>query len=905
MLQLNNITKVYKTGELTQRALDGVSLSFRENEFVSILGQSGSGKTTMLNIIGGLDRYDSGDLVINGRSTKQYRDRDWDTYRNHSVGFVFQSYNLIPHQTVLSNVELALTLSGVSKKERKRRATDALRAVGLGDQLHKRPSQMSGGQMQRVAIARALVNDPDILLADEPTGALDSETSVQIMELLKEVAKDRLIIMVTHNPELADKYSTRIIRLSDGHIIGDSDPFEPEAAETAENADAPKDAKKSKSVGVIESADGPTVVIKKTDEKTGKGKKTSMSFFTALSLSLNNLMTKKGRTFMTSFAGSIGIIGIALILSLSNGVQAYIDSVQQDTLTSYPITIAAKSVDITSMMTAMADAAAGEDKSQRDENLIYSRDQMYSMLDLMTSQVKTNNLAEFKKYIEESAANAAEGEKTISSLSSAISYSYDIEMTLYNPDTENGVLQVNPGTVFERIGMTGEGGASNPMMAMAMNTDVWHELIDNNELIHSQYEVLAGNWPENYNEVVLMVSEDNEVSDYTLYTLGLKDADELKDMMDSLMTGKSTEDEAESKSAESYTYDELLALSYKLVPAVDTYESRDGMWIDKSDDEEYMKQIIADAPEIKIVGIVRADSTSASSSEAGGIGYTAALTEYMIQRVNGSEIVKAQKDAPDTDVFTGKPFSTDDALDNFDINTLPPEQQAYLSGLSDEARREVIASYVGASAATYEGNLEKLQSVDTEDPAGINIYPADFESKEAICDLIADYNQKYTDEGKDEYVINYSDVVGLMMSSVTTIINAISYVLIAFVSISLVVSSIMIGIITYISVLERTKEIGILRSIGASKKDISRVFNAETLIVGFVSGLIGIGVTVLLCIPASMIIEHFTGIGGLAKLPPIAGVILVLISMMLTLIAGLFPSGVAARKDPVEALRSE
>jgi putative ABC transport system permease protein len=630
-----------------------------------------------------------------------------------------------------------------------------------------------------------------------------------------------------------------------------------------------------------------------------------MSFLTALSLSLNNLMTKKGRTFMTSFAGSIGIIGIALILSLSNGVQAYIDTVQQDTLTSYPITIAAKSVDISSMLTAMSDASSDKDEAERDADLIYSRDQMYTMLELMTSQVKTNNLAEFKKYIEESEKNAAEGEDTIASLSSAVSYSYDIEMTLYSPNTDDGILQVNPGTVFQRIGMADDSGTSSSMMTMTMNTDVWQELIDNDELLHSQYEVLAGSWPQSYNEVVLMVSENNEISDYTLYTLGLKDASELEDLFSALMSGDGTTVESDAKEAVSYTYDELLSLSYKLVPSVDTYESKDGMWIDKSGDEEYMKQVIADAPDIKVVGIVRAASTSASSSDSGGIGYTTALTDYMIQHINESEIVQAQINSPDTDVFTGKPFSTDSAIDDFDMSVLPAEQQAYLSGLSDEARREVIASYAGTSAATYEGNLEKLQSVDTDDPSGINIYPSDFEAKEKICDLIAEYNQRYTDEGKDEYVINYTDVVGLMMSSVTTIINAISYVLIAFVSISLIVSSIMIGIITYISVLERTKEIGILRSIGASKKDISRVFNAETLLIGCVSGLIGIGVTVLLCVPASMIIEHFTGIGGLAKLPAAAGVILVLISMALTLIAGLFPSGVAARKDPVDALRSE
>ncbi len=804
MLQLKDITKNYLSGDNEVKALKGINLEFRESEFVSILGQSGCGKTTLLNIIGGLDRYTSGDLIINGKSTKQFKDKDWDTYRNHSIGFVFQSYNLIPHQTVLANVELALTISGVGKEERRKRAIEALIKVGLGDQINKKPNQMSGGQMQRVAIARALVNNPDILLADEPTGALDSETSVQVMEILKEISKDRLIIMVTHNPELAEKYSSRIIKLLDGKVTDDSNPY------TASKKELDKARTKK--------------------EKSGKA---SMKFSTAIHLSLNNLMTKKGRTFLTSFAGSIGIIGIALILSLSHGMQAYINKVEEDTLSSYPITVQESSIDMTSMMESMMKK---DDDIQHDKDRIYSRAIMGDMLETLSSKVQTNNLKEFKKFLES-------GESDIKDYINAIQYEYDLDLNIYKQNEDGSVYQVNPSSVLDKIGfgdMLKANQQSSSLMSsssMMSGTDVWSELLDNQQLLESQYDVLAGHWPTKYNEVVLIADKNNEVSDYTLYSLGIKDVSDFGNAMEKLMNNEKIEINDDKNS---YTYDELLNYSFKVLLNTDYYKKIDNAWVNMINDQEFMKEAVQNAEEIKIVGIIRPNDNTVASSDAGLIGYTKDLKEYVINKTNESEIDKTI-----------------------------------------------------------------VKTIDLDKPSSINIYPKDFDSKDKIANIITDYNNKQTEDGKEENVINYTDLVGIMMKSVSTIINVISYVLIAFVGISLVVSSIMIGIITYISVLERTKEIGILRSIGASKKDVSRVFNAETLLVGLVAGLIGISVTLLLNIPINMVIKNLVGISGIAQLPWVGGTILVVISVCLTMIAGLIPAKYAAKRDPVEALRTE
>ena len=897
MLKLTDIVKSYSSGSTKVEALKGINIEFRENEFVSILGPSGCGKTTMLNIIGGLDRYDNGDLSINGRSTKLFWDGDWDAYRNHSIGFVFQNYNLIPHQTVLSNVELALTLSGVSKSERRRRATEVLQKVGLGDQLRKKPNQMSGGQMQRVAIARALVNNPEILLADEPTGALDSETSVQIMELLKEISGEKLVIMVTHNPELAEKYSSRIIRLLDGKIIDDSNPYHPSEF-TATAADT-SDKKKSR--------------------KKEKTRKTSMSMLTALSLSLNNLMTKKGRTLLTSFAGSIGIIGIALILSLSNGFQLYIDKAQEDTLSSYPLSIQKESMDLASMITTLQDASS--DETDHDLDKVYSANVMSELMNTMVTEIKTNNLSDFKKYIEED-----ENGKKMADYTSAIQYSYDVPINVYKSDTSDGVVQVNPSTVMEKMGMNQGSG----MMMFSNSSNFWDELIGNQTLIESQYDLLAGQWPSKFNEVVIVVTKKNEISDVELYSLGLKDQSELEENMKKAMEGEPFTIESVS-----FTYDELLQLKFKLLLASDlyTHDAATDTWRDISEDEILMKKAIAGGVDLKVVGIVRPNEDAASSSINGVVGYTHELVEYIINATGDSEIVKAQKKDPKTDIFTGLPFETDeddksaDAQPDFAsmtpeeiaayqqqaaeeqaqieefIATLPEETQSYLATLPQEERLAMVKGYLEQAQpkTTYEENLTKLGVADLNDPSSIQLYPVDFESKESIESLISDYN-----EGKpEEEQISYTDLVGIMMRSISTIINMISYVLIAFVSISLVVSSIMIGIITYISVLERTKEIGILRSIGASKQDISRVFNAETLLIGLVSGALGIGITLLLNIPINAIIQALSGISNVSRLPVGGAVILVIISMTLTLIAGLIPSGMAANKDPVVALRTE
>lgn len=895
MLELNDIKKDYVSGSTTVSALKGINLRFRDCEFVSILGQSGCGKTTMLNIIGGLDKYTSGDLKINGVSTKNYKDRDWDFYRNNSIGFVFQSYNLIPHQTVLSNVELALTLSGVSKAERKKRAIEALEKVGLGEQIHKKPNQMSGGQMQRVAIARALVNNPDILLADEPTGALDTETSIQIMELLKEISKDRLIIMVTHNPELAKDYSTRIVRLLDGVITDDSDPY------SLEDMEADIRAKEAAKVKISE----------KKIKKSGKKQKTSMSFFTALSLSFNNLMTKKTRTILTAFAGSIGIIGIAMILSISNGIQLYIDRVQRDTLSSYPITLQAEAIDISSMVSSMTGNSDSEE--HEDKSKIYSNDIMGDMINTMVKEVKSNNLSEFKKYIEN-------GSSDIKSYVSDIQYSYDVPLNIYMKDTSNGVEQLNPGTMFDSIYGEGATSASSSMssgmgMGIFSNSSVWNQLLGNQQVLDEQYDVLAGHWPENFNEVVLVADKNNEVDDYTLYSLGLKDPEEVRTLFKKMMVGESYETEKDI----SYTFDEILDTEFKLVMPTDMYKYNDvtGTWDDYSKDDKYMTNVVNNGTDIKVCGIIRPNDDAVSTSLSSGIGYTAKLTEYIIEEVKNSEIAKAQLADTSVDVFTGVPFDNDrnTEITMDDVNaymaTLSPEEsaqmQAMTSGMSDDQILQLFSASLKARTtdATLDSNKSKLGITDLDTPSQIDIYATDFDSKEKVQNIIKDYNKLQQDDGKEENVINYTDYVGIMMSSVSTIINAISYVLIAFVAISLIVSSIMIGIITYISVLERTKEIGVLRSIGASKKDVSRIFNAETLIEGFVSGALGIVVTLLLCIPANALIKHLTDISNVAQLPIAGGVILIIISMFLTFIAGLIPAKLAAKKDPVVALRSE
>lgn len=867
MLQLKNITKNYLSGDNEVQALKGIDIEFRENEFVSILGQSGCGKTTLLNIIGGLDRYTSGDLIINGKSTKEFKDKDWDTYRNHSVGFVFQSYNLIPHQTVLANVELALTISGVGKAERKKRAIEALQKVGLGDQLNKKPNQMSGGQMQRVAIARALVNDPDILLADEPTGALDSKTSVQVMEILKEISKDKLIIMVTHNPELAEKYSSRIVKLLDGKIIDDSNPYKSSEED-----------------------------VKKARNKKDKSGKASMKFTTAVRLSLNNLMTKKGRTFLTSFAGSIGIIGIALILSLSHGMQSYINRVEEDTLSSYPLTIQEASIDVTSMLEAMM---GNGEKEEHNDNKIYSRPIVNNILETVSTKLQTNNLEEFKKYLES-------GDTNIKDYINAIQYEYNLNLNIHKQNEDKTYQQVNPSKVFDELGfgeMMESRQSTSSMMSGSMTmtqTDVWNEMLDNQNLLQSQYDVLAGKWPTKYNEVVLIVDENNEVSDYTLYSLGIKDIKELNESMEKIKN----KEKVEAGESESYSYDDLLNYKFKILLNTDYYKESGNAWQDMSNDDEYMKNVVDNAEEITIVGIIKPNEENVSSSGAGMIGYTKELKEYVINKINETEIVKEQKENPNINVFTGIEFP-ENQNSSFDYSQLTDEQRMYMATLSEAELAELMKNYAENSTATYDSNLSTLGVVDLNKPSTINIYPKDFESKDMITTRISEYNDKQTNDGKEENVITYTDIVGVMMSSVSTIINVISYVLIAFVGISLVVSSIMIGIITYISVLERTKEIGILRSIGASKKDVSRVFNAETLIIGLVAGLIGIVVTLLLNIPINMIIKSIVGISNISKLPTAGAIILVVISVGLTMIAGLIPARFAAKRDPVEALRTE
>ncbi len=867
MLKLKNIKKTYVSGDEKVEALKGISIEFRESEFVSILGQSGCGKTTLLNIIGGLDRYTSGDLIINGKSTKDFKDRDWDAYRNYSVGFVFQSYNLIGHQTVLSNVELALTISGVSRKERKQRAIKALEEVGLKEQIHKKPNQLSGGQMQRVAIARALVNNPDIILADEPTGALDTKTSVQVMEILKKISKDKLIIMVTHNPELAEKYSSRIIKILDGKITDDSYPIEHQKEE------------------------------KQPDTKK---RRTSMKFLTALRLSLNNLMTKKGRTILTSFAGSIGIIGIALILAISTGVQNYINKVEEDTLSSYPITIEESTVDMSSLMQSMSGENT-DNTENKEEGKAYSADIMNDMITTLSNKKQSNNLKELKKYLDD-------GDNEITKNSNSIKYGYDININLYRANTDNGIVRVNPSTVMNAFGMGDIIEAQNNSAmssvfgsSMMTNTDICFEMLDNQQLLESQYDLVKGNWPKQYNEVVLVLKEDGRIDDYTLYSLGLKDQSELKDKWKAVENGEKLDENQESTS---YSYDELLNLQFKLLLNSDYYQKQNGLWVNKEDDDNYLKEKINNAETVKIVGIIKQNEQSAvSTSVTSGIGYTKQLKEYVVEKSNDAQIVKEQKENKDVNVFSGLKFPTDE--DTSSMENLTAEQRMAMSKLSSEEIAQMMETYSANKDSSYEKNLQKLGAVDIDTPTSISIYPKDFEAKDKISDAIEEYNQKQRDEGKEENTISYTDIVGTMMKSVSQIINTISYVLIAFVAISLIVSSIMIGIITYISVLERTKEIGILRAIGASKKDISRVFNAETLIIGLISGLIGIGITVLLTLPINSMIYAVTGVKVVTAVPFKAGVVLVLISMFLTIIAGLIPAKIASKKDPVIALRTE
>ena len=860
MLRCENIIKDYPTSEEVVHALKGVSLSFRNNEFVSILGQSGCGKTTFLNIIGGLDHYTSGDLIINGKSTRNYKDKDWDTYRNHKIGFVFQSYNLIPHQSVLSNVELALTLSGVGKEERKKRAIEALTKVGLKDQIYKKPTQLSGGQMQRVAIARAIVNNPDIILADEPTGALDSSTSIQIMEILKEISKDKLVIMVTHNPELAQKYSSRIIRLSDGEVISDSNPYN--EFEELNNSQIDK--------------------------------KTNMSFKTALSLSLNNLMTKKARTILVSFAGSIGIIGIALILSLSNGVQSYIDSVESDTMTAYPIQIQSTTMDMTSMMEAMAGKEETSNE-QRKDNQIYTRSFVNDVLESIASS-KQNNLEELKKYIE------SEQGKELRENTRAIEYSYGLNLNVYNEDTDSGLIQVSPNGLIDKLGMSDMVDLRSQFMAGTSDAnEVWLQLPDSNTLKESEFELLEGSWPQNYNEVVIGVDSDNNITDYALYSLGLLNQDEVVDSYNKILQGDSNEIET-TKNKKSYSYEELMNSKFKLVFNCDLFEKVNGIWIDQSDNEDYIKNVVKNAQEVKVVGIIRQKDNTMSSGMLGGIYYSSKMSDYVIEQCENSQIVKEQKENKDINIFTGNRFKSNEKLD---FSSLTPQQQMQFASMSQEEMMAYMQTYNDNMNASYESNLKKMGVVNLDSPSQISLYAKDFDSKEALADCIEDYNDLQEENGNSNNVISYSDMVGMMISSVSSVVNMISYVLIGFVSISLVVSSIMIGIITYISVLERTKEIGILRSIGASKKDVSRVFNAETFIIGLTSGCMGILITILLNIPISTIVASKTGVEHIAKLPWQGAIILILISLVLTLIAGLIPSKYASKKDPVEALRTE
>lgn len=1010
MLELKNIKKDYPAGNGVVAALKGINLKFRESEFVSILGPSGCGKTTMLNIIGGLDQYTGGDLIINGKSTKDFRDRDWDSYRNHSIGFVFQSYNLIPHQTVLQNVELALSLSGVSKYDRKHRAKEALEKVGLGNQLNKKPSEMSGGQMQRVAIARAIVNNPDIILADEPTGALDTETSIQVMEILKEISKDRLIIMVTHNPELAEKFSTRIIRMLDGEITDDSAPLS-EAETAAENQ---KD----------------SVRLEANNKEGKKEKMPSMSFATSFTLSLKNLFTKKGRTALTSFAGSIGIIGIALIFAVSHGMTAYIDTIQEETLSSYPLTLEANHMDMGTLMETFIGKA--KTSVEHEKNAVYQKSMMYEMINSLNSmETKENDLKTFKKYIEEERAdeNSATGLKEAVS---GVQYTYNMDMLVYTKNTNGTIIQSDTKTLLQDIlleyfgmditGMLGIGESSGIMsgmetisgMSSGSSIVLWQEMLsgDNGKLIspvlENQYNLVYGSWPTQYDEIVLVVDENNELDDMTLYALGLKSKDEIDKVVDAALN--KTELEIEEHK---WSYEDICSMEFRTILNSDCYklDESTGLYTDLRDTDAGLRYLYDNGISLKVSGIIRPNEDSITTMLSGSIGYTNKLTEYVIEHSKQSSAVNAQLNNPSTDIFTGLPFKENTSnmtdaeketefknhISSLDeqgkadtytkIMSIPPEEQVdaavkqtlgsmtradieatmtsalteqmgisvsdvkdYISSMSDEEINELFEKMISeqftaqyaeqvqgqlsgmtsaqlASAldmavksytteqcsayyddvlefsdSDYESNLSKLGYVNLDSPDTINLYATTFEDKDVIEDAIAAYNETVDDLEE----IQYTDYVGIMMSSVTSIINAITYVLIAFVAVSLIVSSIMIGVITLISVQERTKEIGILRAIGASKKNVSNMFNAETVIIGFSSGLLGVLITYLLCILINMILHHLTGIGNLsAYLPVPAAIILILISVVLTLFAGIIPSRSAAKKDPVVALRSE
>lgn len=878
MLELKNIKKNYYVAEETVEALKGVNINFRKNEFVAILGPSGCGKTTLLNIVGGLDRYTDGDLVIRGKSTKDFKDQDWDTYRNHTIGFVFQNYNLIPHQTVLENVELALTLSGVSKAERRKRAIDALVDVGLADKIYNKPNQLSGGQMQRVAIARAIVNNPDILLADEPTGALDTKTSVQIMDILKSISKNKLIIMVTHNPQLADDYANRVIKLVDGVVIDDTNPYE-----------------------LVEEE---VIIEESKKEKKKNIKKTSMSFRTALSLSFKNLLTKKARTLMVAFAGSIGIIGIALILSVSNGFQNYIDKVQEDTLSTYPIQIDNVTVDASSMLEQMT-ATTSKDVEVKD-GYITSNDSLMQLAELAQKlkqeAVVTNNLKAFKDYIEST--------DNIKQYTNAVQYVYDVRLNIF---TSSGT-QINPNNIFELM-MGDYYDEYKDMMSMAggiMPTtgfNVWSEILDNKELIQSQYDLLDGTWPKNHNDIVIVVDENNQISDYVLYSLGLKDQKEIENLLEKYEKGEEI-----VYSQSTFTYEEILNLKYNLVLPYQFYERDDevGYWKDISKNENFFETVKGESIELNVCGILRPKASASATSIGGAVGYMSTLAIEYTKKAESSDIYLEQIANPEKNVFTGSKFTGREIL------TQMIDEYIKQAGLSEEEANTYKAMFdtmstdqisdffkkmgIPISFSNYESNLRDLGYIDYDNPQSIKLYPKDFESKDLISEEIKKYNEKV--DSKDE--ISYTDYIGIFLSSISVIIDVITYVLVAFVAISLVVSSIMIGVITYISVLERTKEIGILRSIGARKRDVSRVFTAETVVVGFAAGALGILISVILIIPINLIINYLAGFPiNAASLPVLGAVILIAISVLLTVIAGVFPSKLAAKRDPVEALRSE
>ena len=841
MLQLQHISKVYHTGNQEFHALKDISIRFRENEFVSILGQSGSGKTTLLNIIGGLDQYTSGDLLIQGKSTKQFKDRDWDSYRNHTIGFVFQSYNLIGHQTALSNVEIAMTLSGVSKAERKKRAIEVLERVGLKDHLYKKPSQMSGGQMQRIAIARALVNDPKVVLADEPTGALDSETSVQIMDLLKDIAKERLVIMVTHNPELAQKYSTRIVQVLDGNILSDSNPCE------------------------------PTEETKQVDIQFTK---TKMSFITALVLSFNNLLTKKGRTLLTAFAGSIGIIGIALILALSNGVSDYVKKVQEDTLVSLPLTISEQN-----QSNLLATSPDLSEKPYKDNHELGINT---VLTNLLKKQIGKNDLASFKTYLEEHASK-------VESLTKDIRYRYNLQPFIYASDTSNGPKSILPSTLADEVET-----ANQTMKGYLQNLNYWSELSSDSSMLESKYDVLEGRFPQDKSEIVLIVDENNQISDLLLYSLRIKDPSELNDTK-----------KLDELSSQTYQYSDFIGKTFKAVVNTNRFVKENNLWVNKIADASYMKTQIENGLELKIVGVLRQkDGTSSGvNAPSGGIAYTSALIDYTSEHIQNSDIVKEQEANQNLNVFTGKDFAKDPKP--FSSENLTEEEKIQLAKMTPEEQAQYVQQYNDNSASTYEENLAKMGVINKSKPAAIELYTSSFQQKQDLKEFINAYNTAKKEAGEDDKVLAYSDDIQTIMSSITTLVGVVTTVLVGFVAISLIVSSIMISIITYISVLERTKEIGILRAMGASKKDIRRIFTAETAIEGFVSGVLGIAVTLLATFPINAIVAKMTNVGNVAQLPIEVALILIGISIVLTMLAGLIPSRIAAKKDPVESLRSE